>query len=89
MTNAKVTQEHLSREAVVYIRQSSPEQIRSNRESGRRQYGLVERATSLAGRLARSKLSMKTRGDRAPVPLIAMALRNSWPMSVPARWGWF
>lgn len=47
MTHTKVTKEHLSREAVVYIRQSSPEQIRNNRESGRRQYGLVDRAASL------------------------------------------
>jgi DNA invertase Pin-like site-specific DNA recombinase len=47
MTHPKVTREHLGRKAVVYIRQSSPDQIRNNRESGRRQYGLVDRAAAL------------------------------------------
>lgn len=44
---AKVTHAHLSRAAVVYIRQSSAQQIRKNRESAERQYGLVDRAVSL------------------------------------------
>jgi DNA invertase Pin-like site-specific DNA recombinase len=45
--NPKVTKDHLQRDAVVYIRQSSAHQIRSNRESTERQYGLVDRAVSL------------------------------------------
>jgi DNA invertase Pin-like site-specific DNA recombinase len=45
--NAKVTKDHLQRGAVVYVRQSSAHQIRSNRESAERQYGLVDRAVSL------------------------------------------
>ena len=43
----KITADHLARRAVVYIRQSTPEQVRYNLESQRRQYGLVDRAREL------------------------------------------
>jgi DNA invertase Pin-like site-specific DNA recombinase len=43
----KITAEHLSRSAVVYVRQSTFYQVLNNLESGRRQYGLVERARQL------------------------------------------
>jgi DNA invertase Pin-like site-specific DNA recombinase len=43
----KVRPGHLSRQAVVYVRQSSPHQVRNNRESSSRQYALVERAKAL------------------------------------------
>src|SRR5438309_1765072 len=43
----KIRAEHLRRQAVVYIRQSSAHQVRSNRESSSRQYALAERAKSL------------------------------------------
>jgi DNA invertase Pin-like site-specific DNA recombinase len=43
----KITAEHLSRSAVVYVRQSTFYQVMNNLESGRRQYGLVERARQL------------------------------------------
>lgn len=45
--NNKISRTHLSRDAIVYIRQSSPHQVRKNRESRERQYGLVERARAL------------------------------------------
>lgn len=45
--NTKVNRAHLSRDAIVYIRQSSAQQVRKNRESRQRQYALVERARSL------------------------------------------
>ena len=41
----KITADHLARRACIYIRQSTPDQVRHNLESQRRQYGLV-----LAGR---------------------------------------
>ena len=41
---------HLARDAVVYVRQSTPGQLRHNHESRRRQYGLAERARSLGWR---------------------------------------
>ena len=43
----KIACDHLAREAVVYIRQSTPDQLRHNHESRRRQYGLAERARGL------------------------------------------
>src|ERR1700758_4487553 len=43
----KITPEHLAREAYVYVRQSTPDQLLNNPESRRRQYALVERARAL------------------------------------------
>jgi DNA invertase Pin-like site-specific DNA recombinase len=43
----KIRPGQLSRQAVVYVRQSSPHQVRNNRESTSRQYALVERAKAL------------------------------------------
>ena len=43
----KITAEHLSRRACVYVRQSTPDQVQHNLESKRRQYALVERARQL------------------------------------------
>ena len=40
----KVTEAHLSRRAIVYIRQLTPTQVVSNLESQRRQYALANRA---------------------------------------------
>jgi DNA invertase Pin-like site-specific DNA recombinase len=43
----KITPEHLAREAVVYVRQSTAIQVVQNLESQRRQYGLADRARQL------------------------------------------
>jgi len=43
----KITPEHLAREAFVYVRQSTADQLANNPESRRRQYGLAERARAL------------------------------------------
>src|SRR5487761_1418936 len=43
----KITADHLARQACVYIRQSTPDQVQHNLESQRRQYGLVDRARAL------------------------------------------
>ncbi len=43
----KVQAHHLNRQALVYIRQSTPKQVQLNQESTLRQYGLVEQAHSL------------------------------------------
>lgn len=43
----KITAAHLARRACVYIRQSTPVQVKYNLESKRRQYGLVDRARAL------------------------------------------
>ena len=44
---SKIATDHLAREAIVYIRQSTLTQLRHNHESRRRQYGLAERARGL------------------------------------------
>ena len=43
----KITAEHLSRSAYVYVRQSTADQVANNQESRRRQYGLAARANAL------------------------------------------
>ena len=43
----KITAEQLERSAIVYVRQSTAFQVVNNIESGRRQYGLIERAHQL------------------------------------------
>lgn len=44
---SKIAPEHLARQAVVYIRQSTADQVANNLESKRRQYGLADRARQL------------------------------------------
>jgi DNA invertase Pin-like site-specific DNA recombinase len=46
-TTAKITGSHLERLAVVYLRQSSPRQVRENFRSTERQYALAEEAARL------------------------------------------
>jgi len=43
----RITPEHLGRCAVVYVRQSTADQVLNNHESRRRQYALVDRARTL------------------------------------------
>ena len=43
----KITPDHLARCAVVYVRQSTADQVANNHESRRRQYALAERARTL------------------------------------------
>src|SRR6266700_1087924 len=45
--NPKLTVERLRRRAIVYVRQSSPDQVIHHQESQRRQYGLIDRAHEL------------------------------------------
>src|SRR3974390_42518 len=44
---AKITASHLSRQAIFYLRQSSPAQVENNRESTERQYALATKARGL------------------------------------------
>ena len=44
---SRVEADHLAREAIVYVRQSTIDQVINNVESRRREYGLVERARQL------------------------------------------
>jgi hypothetical protein len=45
----KIRATHIERKAVVYLRQSSLQQVREHRESTRRQYALRERRSRSAG----------------------------------------
>ena len=45
--NQKVLPHHLERKAVVYIRQSSMQQVRHNQESQRLQFALVDSAKNI------------------------------------------
>jgi DNA invertase Pin-like site-specific DNA recombinase len=47
MTDPKIRLDHLRRQAVVYVRQSTVQQVRGNRESTARQYALADRARGL------------------------------------------
>ena len=58
MISELVTTRHLSRKAVVYIRQSHPHQVLSNQESLRLQYALRQRARDLGGGRPTSRSSM-------------------------------
>src|SRR5437879_9649463 len=49
-TSDLLTPQHLTRKAIIYIRQSSPHQVLSNQESRRLQYALRERAVELGWR---------------------------------------
>ena len=44
---SKIADRHLSRQACIYVRQSTPAQVRSNQESTDRQYNLLNKARSL------------------------------------------
>ena len=43
----KITSDHLARSAFVYVRQSTPYQVRNHLESKERQYALAQRASQL------------------------------------------
>lgn len=45
--SAKIREYHWTRLAIVYVRQSSPQQVQTHRESTARQYALVDRAVAL------------------------------------------
>src|SRR6266545_137277 len=47
LPSPKIRPWHLQRKAIVYIRQSTPQQVLEHRESADRQYGLVHRAAAL------------------------------------------
>ena len=46
-SSRKLESHHLERAAIVYVRQSSPQQVANNRESRERQYALADLAVHL------------------------------------------
>jgi len=47
LSNPKITPDHVAKQALVYVRQSTPKQVLHHQESQRLQYALVERARAL------------------------------------------
>ena len=47
MSVSKISADHLRRQAYVYVRQSTPGQVKNHLESRQLQYALTERATQL------------------------------------------
>src|SRR6516165_392572 len=47
LRSAKIRDHHLARKAVVYVRQSSPQQVAEHKESTARQYALADLAVAL------------------------------------------
>ncbi len=54
--NSIILKTHLERRAVVYLRQSTPHQVESNRESTERQYALADRAQFLGWDVSQIKI---------------------------------
>ena len=65
----KIKTEHVGRLAAVYIRQSSPGQVRNNTESYRVQKGLVTRAEQLGWPASQIKLFEADQGQSAGKPM--------------------
>ena len=76
LTSELITPQHLSRKAVIYIRQSSPHQAISNQESLRLQYALHQRARELGWPDASIEIIDSDLGTTRPVPTTALALKR-------------
>ena len=56
LTNHKITTSHLSRKAIIYLRQSTPKQVRENLDSQLCQRTLIERAQKFGWHVDRIKV---------------------------------
>ena len=77
----RIRSEHRDRLAVVYIRQSTPQQVERHQESGRLQYGLVDHAIALGWPRERILVIDEDQGTRRHRPRDASASSASWPRS--------
>ena len=57
---SKIRAEHLERQAIIYVRQSTLIQVRENSGSTARQYDLVKRAQDLGWETASSRIALVT-----------------------------
>ena len=72
-----ITPQHLTRKAVIYIRQSSTQQVRNHQESRERQYALVERAVTLGWTPETiDTIDEKTKAAQAPAQRTGRALKS-------------
>lgn len=63
--NGKIQNHHLDRHAIVYVRQSTMQQVERNRESTRLQYGLVTKAAHLGWPSQRVRVIDEDQGQSA------------------------
>ena len=77
---------HLDRRAIVYVRQSTPQQVADHQESTARQYGLAGRAVNLGWTPSRSSSSTRISVAAANRPRAAPGSRGSWPRSRSTTW---
>src|SRR5258707_54899 len=71
-TLSKIAERHLSRDACIYIRQSTPGQVRFNQESTERQYNLKSKAELhiIRASLHGGKVNKAAKGElRFPLPV--------------------
>ena len=83
--NRKLTDEHLRRRAIVYVRQSTPAQLLHNRESQRRQYGLADYARSLGFQDVETMMTISA--VLPPAAWNDLAFSASWRRYAPDRSG--
>lgn len=62
----KIHSRHLTRQAVIYVRQSHPNALRQHPESARRQYGLTERAQRLGWGAGQLRVIDERTGENPP-----------------------
>ena len=85
----KIQPWHLDRLAVVYVRQSTAQQVAENRESTDRQYGLVNRAIELGWPPDRVLVIDDDQGKSGPVGRgTARAFSDCSPRSASTTSGW-
>jgi hypothetical protein len=80
----KIQPSHIEREACVYIRQSTMQQVRTRLEGQRRQYDLRERAQALG--FQRVVSSMKTRAAPELAPSSVRASAGCWLQYAQGKW---
>ena len=62
LSEPKIHARHLARRALIYVRQSHPNQVRHHPESARRQYGLTERAQHMGWTLEQIRVLDEDQG---------------------------
>ena len=80
MTHTLIKPHHLERSAYVYLRQSSPGQVRNNREGRQRQQAMVEHV-GWVGRSRGSSCSTRTAVAPAVRSMVARTCTGCWKRS--------
>ena len=80
---SKIHSRHLDRSAIVYVRQSSPQQVHEHRESTARQYALVDHAVALGWPADRAPAFAGRRTPPAVAPQLQPGHRPGRPAQPP------